>query len=97
MKSETIMFIHGMCVTPLFWEQWVDYLQAKGYRCIAPAWPGRDKPIDALRGSHPDPQLGRLTLADVVEHHINVIRELVHRGGNTPTVCHAERSEASRP
>jgi alpha-beta hydrolase superfamily lysophospholipase len=76
MKSKTIVFIHGMCVTPLFWEQWIDYYQAKGYECIAPAYPGRNKSVDTLRKNHPDPQLGKLTLADVVEHYANIIREL---------------------
>ena len=45
MKSKTIVFIHGMYMTPLCWEHWLEYFQAKGYRCIAPAWPGRDKPV----------------------------------------------------
>jgi alpha-beta hydrolase superfamily lysophospholipase len=48
MKSKTIVFIHGMYMTPLCWEHWLDYFQAKGYHCIAPAWPGRDKPIETL-------------------------------------------------
>jgi pimeloyl-ACP methyl ester carboxylesterase len=76
MKSKTIVFLHGMFMTPLCWEQWVNYFQAKGYKCIAPAWPGRDKPIDTLRKNHPDPQLGKLTLSDVIEHLANIIKKL---------------------
>ena len=66
MKSKTILFIHGMYMTPLCWEHWLEYFQAKGYRCVAPAWPGRDKPIDELRKKHPDPELGQLTLSWVI-------------------------------
>lgn len=73
---KTIVFIHGMLFTPLCWQQWISYYQAKGYKCIAPAWPGRDKPIETLRNNHPDAQLGKLTLADVVEHYTKIIKGL---------------------
>jgi len=73
MPSKTILFIHGMYMTPLCWEHWLDTFQAKGYLCIAPAWPGRDRSVEALRKSHPDPQLGRLTLKRVIEHYASLI------------------------
>ena len=75
MKSKTILFVHGMYMTPLCWEHWLDYFQAKGYRCIAPAWPGRDKPVETLRKS-PDPQLGQLSLKRVIEHYSSLIQML---------------------
>jgi hypothetical protein len=37
MMTKTIVFIHGMYMTPLFWEEWMDYFQAKGYQCLAQA------------------------------------------------------------
>ncbi len=64
--AKTIVFIHGAFMTPLCWERWVPWFEAKGYRCYAPAWPGRDRPVDAQRAAHPDPELGRLTLGAVV-------------------------------
>ena len=76
MPSQTILFIHGMYMTPLCWEHWLDYFQAKGYRCIAPAWPERDMPIRTLRNNHPDPVLGRLTLSRVIEHYASLIHML---------------------
>jgi len=76
MKSNTIVFIHGMYMTPLCWEQWVNRFQAKGYNCLTPAWPGRDKPVDILRKNHPDPQLGKLTLSNVVEQLADTIEKL---------------------
>ncbi len=63
----------------LCWEQWIDYYQAKGYTCLAPAWPGRDQPIDTLRKQHPDPQLGKLTLNSVLEHYTTAIKALDER------------------
>ena len=76
MKTQTIVFIHGMYMNPLCWEQWMDYFQSKGYKCLAPAWPGRDGPVETLRKQHPDPQLGKLTLADVLTLFTNVISAL---------------------
>lgn len=68
MNSKTIVFIHGMYMTPLCWEHWVEHFQARGYRCLAPGWPGRDQPVETLRQNHPDPELSRLTLSQVVDH-----------------------------
>ncbi len=76
MPSKTIVFIHGMFVTPACWETWTGYYRAKGYRCLAPAWPGRDQPVETLRNNHPDPQLSKLTLEDVVEYYAGIIENL---------------------
>ena len=66
MRAKTIVFIHGMYMTPLCWENWITYFQAKGYTCLAPAWPGRDKPVDTLRTNQFDKDLSALTLSAVV-------------------------------
>ncbi|MFY9969387.1 MAG: alpha/beta hydrolase [Roseiarcus sp.] len=64
--AKTIVFMHGAFMTPVCWEHWLPWFEARGYRCSAPAWPGRDRPVEALRAPHPDPELGRLTLGAVV-------------------------------
>jgi len=38
----TIVLIHGLWMTPLSWEEWIPYLEGKGYKVIAPGWPGVD-------------------------------------------------------
>jgi pimeloyl-ACP methyl ester carboxylesterase len=76
MKSKTVVFVHGMYMNPLCWEHWLEYFQAKGYTCLAPAWPGRDRPFETLRQQHPDPELGKLTLSDVVDHFTRTIQAL---------------------
>jgi pimeloyl-ACP methyl ester carboxylesterase len=76
MKTKTVLFIHGMFMTYRCWDQWVSRFQAQGYTCIALPWPGRGEPVTVLKNKHPDPQLGRLTLAEVIEHHVNTIRSL---------------------
>jgi len=76
LKTKTIVLIHGMFMNPLCWEKWIPRYQAKGYKVLAPAWPGRDKSVDELRQNHPDPELAKLKLGDVVEYLANVINGL---------------------
>jgi len=76
MKTKTIVLIHGMFMNSLCWENWIPRYEAKGYRVLAPAWPGRDKPVETLRKNHPDPELAKLKLSDVVEHMTKLIQSL---------------------
>jgi len=76
MPARTIVFVHGMYMTPLCWEHWDRYFRAKGYECLAPAWPGRDQPVEVLRQRHPDPNLGALTLSHVVRHYTRLVASL---------------------
>lgn len=64
----TIVFIHGMLVGPACWKGWVRYFEAAGYRCHALAWPHHEGDPAELRRQHPNPELGRLTLPDVLAH-----------------------------
>src|SRR4030095_2275125 len=48
--SKTIVFVHGGWVTPACWEPFASYFEAKGYRCIVSAWPGKDLPIGRAPG-----------------------------------------------
>jgi pimeloyl-ACP methyl ester carboxylesterase len=68
MKTKTIVLIHGMFMTSLCWEKWIPYYEAKGYKVLAPAWPGRDKSVAELRKAHPDPELAKLKLNHIVDH-----------------------------
>jgi pimeloyl-ACP methyl ester carboxylesterase len=75
-KPKTIVFIHGMFMNPLCWEHWIERYHARGHRCLAPAWPGRDRPVEVLRRVHPDAQLAKLKLGEVVEHFARFIQSL---------------------
>lgn len=76
MASKTVVLIHGMYMNPMCWEHWLPYFKSKGYRVLAPAWPGRDKSTVELRKSHPDPKLGKLTLSDVLQSASRTIANL---------------------
>ncbi len=46
---DTIVLIHGFWVTPRSWEHWIAHYEAAGYRVLAPAYPGFDVEVEALR------------------------------------------------
>jgi pimeloyl-ACP methyl ester carboxylesterase len=76
MSSKTVLFVHGMFVTPACWKNWEQYFQARGYRTLAPAWPEHDSPATAQRAKHPNSALAKLTLDDVLEHYRKIIKTL---------------------
>ena len=47
-KPDTIVLIHGFWVTPRSWENWITHYEARGYRVIAPAYPGFEVEVEAL-------------------------------------------------
>jgi pimeloyl-ACP methyl ester carboxylesterase len=70
----TIVLIHGLWMTPLSWEHWIDRYEASGFRVLAPAWSGMDGDIDEL---HRDQSgLGHLGIREIVDHYAAIIREL---------------------
>lgn len=68
-----IMFIHGAWLTPLCWDNWVQFFSAKGYSCIAPPWPYHERSVPMLRADAP-PGLRRLGVADIVDRYAARIR-----------------------
>ena len=69
-----VVFIHGGWVTPACWQPFVSYFEANGYECLAPAWPGKDRSVDAIR-TDPSPLAG-LGISEIVEHYERIVRGL---------------------
>ena len=63
---DTIVLIHGLWVTPRSWEGWIERYEGKGYQVLAPAYPGLEVEVEALREG-PSP-IEALTVHAVVEH-----------------------------
>jgi pimeloyl-ACP methyl ester carboxylesterase len=75
MSAKTVVFIHGLYMTSLCWENWVTLFEAQGYRCLAPAYPGREnKSVQELQT--PGAALGKLTLSAILDHLENKIKKL---------------------
>ena len=74
MTPDTIVLIHGFWVTPRSWEDWIAYYEAKGFRVVAPAYPGFEVEVEALNA---DPTvIADLTAPAVIEHLDSVVRGL---------------------
>jgi pimeloyl-ACP methyl ester carboxylesterase len=71
---DTIVLIHGFWVTPRSWERWIPYYEAKGYRVLAPAYPGFEVEVEALNRD-PSP-IERLTVPQIVDRLEQVVRGL---------------------
>jgi pimeloyl-ACP methyl ester carboxylesterase len=72
--SQTVLFIHGGWVTPACWDRFASYFESRGYRCLAPAWPGKDRSVEAIRAD-PSPLAG-LGIGELVDHYDRIVREL---------------------
>ena len=64
---DTIVLIHGLWMTPLSWEHWAARYEGRGYRVLAPAWPGLEAPVEELRRD-PTP-LTQLSIAKIVDNY----------------------------
>jgi pimeloyl-ACP methyl ester carboxylesterase len=63
---DTIVLIHGFWVTPRSWEDWIAYYEGKGYRVLAPAYPGFEVEVEALNAD-PAP-IEAVTVPQIIEH-----------------------------
>jgi pimeloyl-ACP methyl ester carboxylesterase len=71
---DTIVLIHGFWVTPRSWEQWIAHYEGRGYRVIAPAYPGFEVEVEALNAD-PSP-IEAVTVPQIIEHLESVVGAL---------------------
>ena len=72
--TDTIVLIHGLWLTGKSWEHWVDRYESRGFRVLAPSWPGMDVGIDDLRSD--TSAIDDLGLVEVADHYEKIIRDL---------------------
>jgi pimeloyl-ACP methyl ester carboxylesterase len=63
---DTIVLVHGFWVTPRSWEHWIAHYEGKGFRVIAPAYPGFEVEVEALNAD-PSP-IEALTVPAIIAH-----------------------------
>jgi alpha-beta hydrolase superfamily lysophospholipase len=71
---DTIVLVHGFWVTPRSWEQWVERYERRGFRVLAPAYPGFEVEVEALNAD-PTP-VAEVTLPQIIAHLADVIGAL---------------------
>lgn len=73
-SPDTIVLIHGLWMTPRSWEHWIAHYAARGFQVLAPAYPGLEVEVEALR-TDPAP-IEALTVPMVVEYFEQFVRDL---------------------
>lgn len=69
-----VVFIHGLWLHATSWAPWQEYFQQRGYRPIAPGWPGDPDTVELARQQ---PELiADHGIEDVTEHYANIIADL---------------------
>lgn len=71
---DTIVLVHGLWLTPRSWEHWIERYASRGYRVLAPSWPGMEAEVEALNAD-PSP-IASLTVDEIVDHYENIIIDL---------------------
>jgi pimeloyl-ACP methyl ester carboxylesterase len=73
-RADTIVLIHGLWLTAHSWQPWADRYTARGYRVLAPGWPGMDADVEELNAD-PSPIVG-LTIEKILDHYETIITDL---------------------
>ena len=72
--SDTIVLVHGFWVTPRSWEHWIKHYEGKGYRVLAPAYPGFEVEVEALNAD-PTP-IEQVSVPLIIEHLESIVQAL---------------------
>ena len=73
---DTVVLVHGLWMTARSWARWVEHYRAQGLHVVAPAYPGFEIEVEALREA-PD-VIARLGVPETVDHLAGVIEGLGH-------------------
>ncbi len=72
--SQPIVLIHGLWMTALSWEHWVERYKQRGHLVVAASWPGLEGNIDAIRR---DPTgMEHVGISEIVDHYASIIAAL---------------------
>ena len=73
-SSDTIVLIHGLWMSPLSWEHWIDRYTHAGFRVLAPAWPGMEGTVEQLRAdTTPFEHIG---ITEIVDNYARMLEQL---------------------
>jgi pimeloyl-ACP methyl ester carboxylesterase len=71
---DTIVLIHGLWMTPRSWEKWAESYEERGYRVLAPSWPGMEGEVEALNAD--SSPIADLDIDQIIDHYTRIISEL---------------------
>jgi pimeloyl-ACP methyl ester carboxylesterase len=71
---KTIVLLHGFWVTPRSWEHWITRYESRGYRVLAPAYPGFEVEVEALNKD--SAVIAAATIPGILEKFESIVQEL---------------------
>ncbi len=72
--ADTVVLIHGLWMTPRSWEHWIERFEGRGYRVLAPPWPGMDVEVEQLRKD--TSAIDELGIEEIIDAYGATIRDL---------------------
>jgi pimeloyl-ACP methyl ester carboxylesterase len=73
-STVSVVFIHGLWLHASSWAPWEELFEERGYRALAPGWPGVAETVEEARAK-PE-SIADQGIDDVVEHYARIIAEL---------------------
>ncbi len=73
--NRQVYFITGAFVNNNSWDNWKIYFEQNGYNVIIPIWPAKEGTTKMLRDKHPDSILGALTLNELFNYYVGLIKK----------------------
>jgi alpha-beta hydrolase superfamily lysophospholipase len=71
---DTVVFVHGLWMTPLSWEGWMERFSGYGFEVLAPAWPKVEGTPEEIRN---DPsRIAGVGIAEILDSYEATIRGL---------------------
>jgi alpha-beta hydrolase superfamily lysophospholipase len=75
--TNTVVLIHGLWMTPLAWEHWVNRYEQRGFKVITPGYPGVEQGVAGVEALRRDPTpLADLGVREVFDHLVDVVSKL---------------------
>lgn len=75
--ADTVLLIHGLWMTPLAWEGWVERYERRGFRVLTPGYPGIGQGAHGVAALRDDPErIAGVGVADVLAALIDEIDSL---------------------
>jgi AraC-like DNA-binding protein len=76
-STSTVVLIHGLWMTPLSWEHWVERYEARGFTVLTPGYPGIGQGEDGLRALRENPDaVAGLGVREIMDHLTDYISNL---------------------
>jgi pimeloyl-ACP methyl ester carboxylesterase len=76
LQSKSILFITGAFVGNNCWDEWKLYVEAQGYKAIAPSWPNKNDSPENLRNRHPDTLVASNRLSQLTDYYADIAKKM---------------------